>query len=216
MQIAQKQKIKKSLHAYWIFTMLGAALVSSLWRVYSSGVTAYAAPNTHNAALANSMQRKVEYVTANGGKESPESKETIFLQDEINAYFAERRLKIPEGVKSVTFDLRPGLVTANAKVDFDEITRERRSRNPLMHFFTGLHDVEVVARTQQAGSGMVHVSVESVAIDGLTVPKIALELFVERFVNPKFPSVGLDRDYRLPAKMKSAIIGERTGTIKQG
>jgi hypothetical protein len=63
---------------------------------------------------------------------------------------------------------------------------------------------------------MVHVSVESVAIDGLTVPKIALELFVERFVNPKFPNVGLDRDYRLPAKMKSAIIGERTGTIKQG
>ncbi|HUQ49541.1 MAG TPA: hypothetical protein VM056_02415 [Terriglobales bacterium] len=166
--------------------------------------------------LADAMQRKIDFVTVNGRKAIPEKKSTVFAQDEINAYFAERRLKMPEGVRSVKFQLRPELVTANASIDFDEITREKRSLNPLMYLFTGLHDVTVTARAVPLGKGEVRVTVETVTIDGVTVPKMALKFFVERYVNPKYPNVGLDHEYRLPAKMNSVIIQKAKGTVNQG
>lgn len=161
------------------------------------------------------MEKKVALVRENGTKERPDKRVTIFEQDEVNAYFAERRLKMPEGVRSVNFVLTTGQVVSRARIDFDEITREKRSHNPLMYLFTGRHDVEVAARTSSAGAGMVHVTVESVAIDGVAVPRMALQFFIERFVNPKYPTVGLDRDYRLPSKMDSVVIGRSRGTVAQ-
>lgn len=172
-------------------------------------------PAKTRAQLADSMEKKIAAVKANGAKERPEKRTTIFLQDEINAYFAERRLTMPEGVRSVTFALTPNMVQAQARIDFDDITRNRRNHNPLMYLFSGVHDVEVSARTASAGAGMVHVTVESVTIDGVTVPRMALQFFVDRFVSPKYPKVGLDRDYRLPAKLDSVVIGQRKGTATQ-
>ncbi len=172
------------------------------------------APKTQKQ-LADSMEAKIASVKGNGEKERPAKRATVFQQDEINAYFAERRLTMPDGVRSVTFMLTPNLVRSQARVDFDDITRDRRTRNPLMYLFTGTHDVEVSARTASAGAGIVHVSVESVTIDGVTVPRMALQFFIDRFVSPKYPKVGLDRDYRLPAKMDSVVIGQRQGTVTQ-
>ena len=170
---------------------------------------------TDQKQLADSMEKKVVFIKENGAKERPKRRTLVFSQDEINAYFAERRVKMPEGVRSVTFDLTLDHVHAQALIDFDDITRERRSSNPLMYLFTGLHNVDVVAHTRGAGTGMVHVTVESVVIDGVTVPRMALQFFVDHFVHPKYPNVGLDRDYRLPAKMDSVVIGQRKGTATQ-
>jgi hypothetical protein len=115
----------------------------------------------------------------------------------------------------VTFDLSPDTVRSKARIDFDDITKSRRTSNPLMYLFTGVHNVDVLARATSAGPGMVTVSVESVQIDGVTVPKMALQFFIDRFVNPKYPNVDLDQDYRLPSKMDSVIIGQRKGTVTQ-
>ncbi len=165
--------------------------------------------------LADSMETKIAAVKENGAKGRPPKRTTIFQQDEINAYFAERRLTMPEGVRSVVFTLTPNQVRAQARIAFDDITRNRRTHNPLMYLFTGIHDVEVSARTAAAGAGMVHVAVESVTIDGVTVPRMALQFFVDRFVSPKYPKVGLDRGYHLPAKMDAVVIGQGRGTVTQ-
>jgi hypothetical protein len=161
------------------------------------------------------MQKKIDEVRTNGAKTRPSKRTTVFTQDEVNAYFAERRITMPEGVRSVTFDLNQDTVRAKARIDFDDITKSRRTSNPLMYLFTGVHNVDVLARTISAGPGMVTVSVESVQIDGVTVPKMALQFFIDRFVNPKYPNVDLDQDYRLPSKMDSVIIGHRKGTVTQ-
>ena len=179
------------------------------------GASVYAAPAKGSKALADSMEKKIDSVRQNGAKEKPDKRTTVFNQDEINAYFAERRLKMPEGVRSVTFALTPGQVVSRSRIDFDDITRERRTRNPLMYLFTGLHNVEVVASTSSPGAGNVHVTVESVVIDGVAVPRMALQFFVDRFVSPKYPNVGLDRDYKLPSKMDSVVIGQGKGTVTQ-
>jgi hypothetical protein len=165
--------------------------------------------------LADSMEKKIAAVRDNGKLEHPRRQTVVFAQEEINAYFAERRLKMPDGIRSVTFALKKDQVFARARIDFDEITRERRSQNPLMYLFSGTHNVDVVATATSISPGMVHVRVESVVINGVTVPKMALQFFIDRFVHPKYPDVGLDNDYRLAAKMDSVVIGERKGTVTQ-
>jgi hypothetical protein len=164
---------------------------------------------------ADSFQKKVDFIAANASSANPQQKPTVFSQEEINAYFAERRLKMPDGVKTVTFDLVRNQVTASTRVDFDQIRNGRTSMNPLLSIFGGIHDCQVVAHTEPSSPGMVHVRVESVVIDGVEVPRMALELFIKHYVNPKYPNVSLDGDYRLPAHIDSAVIAQQTGTVTQ-
>jgi hypothetical protein len=165
---------------------------------------------------ADSFQRKLEMVQHNATLETPESRPSIFFEEEINAYFSERRLpNMPDGVKSVRFQLRPANVTAHTTVDFDELRRQRNVRNPMLSVFTGQHDCEVQAVVGSAGPGKVRVRVESVSIDGVSIPMPLVEMFIDRFVNPKYPAVGVDREYSLPARIDSAVIKLEEGVIVQ-
>jgi len=165
---------------------------------------------------ADSFQKKLESVQENAKKAKPTSKPSVFLEEEINAYFSERRLpKMPEGVKSVRFELKPANVVAHTTVDFDELRRDRQIKNALLSIFTGVHECEVEATVSSAGPGVVRVQVQSVKMDGITIPLMAVDLFIDRFVNPKYPQVGLDREYRLPARIESAVIKLDEGVIVQ-
>lgn len=180
--------------------------------------SALAAPKRafkNDALAADSFEKKVAFIKQNAAATPPSTKPTPFSQEEINAYFAERRLKMPDGVKTVVFDLKKDQVTALTRVDFEQIRRDRPSMNPLLAIFDGIHDCQVVASTRSAGPGMVHVRVESVVIDGMTVPRMALEMFLKHYVTPKYPNVGLDNDYRLPARIDSAQIRDQEGVITQ-
>ena len=165
-------------------------------------------------AAADAMQRKIDYIKSNADAPSVDRRPVTFLQTEINAYFEQRRLKMPDGVRSVRFVLRPGEVTAYTRVDFDEITKNASSRHPLLMIFSGTHDVEVVAEASGTG-GVTRVNVKSVVLDGLPIPRSALEMFIEKWVNPKYPSVQLDGDYKLPARLDTVAIQDRQGVVTQ-
>lgn len=165
-------------------------------------------------AAADSMQRKIDFIEANGKASRIDPRPTVFTQNEINAYFAERRVKMPDGVKSVRFELVPGVVTAYTHVDFDEITESSRSRHPLLAIFSGTHDVQVVAEAEGSG-GMTHVNVRSVSLDGVSIPHMALEMFIVRWVNPKYPSIKMDGEYKLPARLDTVHIEARQGIVTQ-
>ena len=62
---------------------------------------------------------------------------------------------------------------------------------------------------------MTHVNVRSVMLDSVSIPKMALEMFIEKWVNPKYPTIRLDGDYKLPAKIDIVTIEERRGIITQ-
>jgi hypothetical protein len=88
--------------------------------------------------------------------------------------------------------------------------------NPFMAaFFTGTHDVSVEA--QASGSnGMASIRVESVGIDGMKVPRAALQFLIERFLQPKYGSaVGLDSTFRLPAHIDTAVTGNNQLNLTQ-
>jgi hypothetical protein len=162
------------------------------------------------------MQRKIDHITANAKLAHPDTKPIVFQQNEINAYFAERRLpKMPEGVKSVVLTLTSNHVHGVTNVDFDQLTASRRSSNPLLYIFTGTHDAEVDATVEPAPAGMVHVRIDSASIDGLPIPRAAMRLFIERYVQPRWPNVALENDYHLPARIDSVSIGNAVGSAIQ-
>lgn len=165
--------------------------------------------------LADRFEHKLAHLRENAAAPRRDPAPTVFPEDEINAYFAERRLRMPEGVKSVHFTLGDGQVTAATTVDFQQLRRDRPDSNPLLAIFDGIHDCVVVAHATDSHDGEVRVTVESVTLDGMRIPKIALKMFIERFVNPKYPNVGLDKVYRLPAHIDSAVITAGQGTIIQ-
>ena len=103
------------------------------------------------AAAADHFQQKLEHLRTNGLQAHPDQAPTVFSEDELNAYFAARRVTLPAGLKSVQFVITPGALQSALTVDFDQLTANARSSNPLLSIFSGVHDVKVKARGEGSG-----------------------------------------------------------------
>jgi hypothetical protein len=80
--------------------------------------------------------------------------------------------------------------------------------------FSGVHDV-VVEALATGSSHQGRVQVDSVAIDGIEVPRFVLQMFVEMYVTPRYPRVGLDSSFALPNKIETATVGLHKLTVVQ-
>jgi hypothetical protein len=161
-----------------------------------------------------SADRKFQHIVDNAAKQTPDQQPTVLTDREVNAYMASGNVKLPTGVKSVRFSGRPGIIDATARVDFDEITASRRSGNPLLSLFSGVHDVHAIARAEGSG-GEGHVEIQSVDLDGTTIPRVALEYFISKYVTPKYPGVGMDSTFKLPYRIDTAVVGQGTLAVAQ-
>src|SRR6266496_509012 len=186
------------------------AFVASL----TAGISlAWSGPVSETSA-ATAAQRKVDHIEANGALAHPDPAPTQFTEQEINAYIASGKVQLPEGVQSVHLVGMDGTVTGTARVDFDKVKTGRKSSNPLLSMFSGMHNVEVKAHAQgRNGTGIIHV--DSVALDGAEIPHFLLELFVDKYVAPKYPGVGMDTQVPLPNKIDSATIWQHNLTLIQ-
>jgi hypothetical protein len=166
-------------------------------------------------ASADSAERKFAYLEQNGEKAQPDPRPTELTDREINAYLNSGRVKLPAGVSNPQLTAsNNSQLNATVRVDFDQVTGERESMNPLMRLFSGTHDVAANAQAVGIqGEGRVHIN--SVAIDGINVPHAALEYFVENYIAPKYPNVGLDSRFQLPARIASAVVGDHKVTLTQ-
>jgi hypothetical protein len=167
-----------------------------------------------NPSLVASFERKLQHIQSNGAQGRPDPSPTEFSEQEINAYFASGNVQLPAGVRSVVFQEQPGIVIGTARVDFDQLKAGKNSYNPLLSVFSGLHDVVVTTHAYGAKrEGLVHV--DSVSLDGVDVPQFVLELFVEKYLKPKYPNIGLDSRFALPARVDSATVGLHRVTVTQ-
>ena len=67
-----------------------------------------------------------------------------------------------------------------------------------------------------AGSGGVgKVHVRNVNIDSIDVPHMALEFFVQKYITPKYPNVGIDSEFKLPSRIDIATVGYHKLTVTQ-
>jgi len=159
-----------------------------------------------NATQAASAESKLQRLQENGAQAKPDPSPTEFTEQEINAYFTSGNVEFPAGVQSVILQEQPGVVVGTSRVDFDQVKTGKNSYNPLLSVFSGLHDVVVTAHARgEHGQGFVQV--DSVSIDGVEVPRFVLELFVEKYLAPKYPNIGIDSRFALPARVDTAVVG---------
>jgi len=174
------------------------------------------------AALAEQTQpssvaatkRKLRHIGRNATLPNPDPEPTEFSEQEINSYFASDEVELPAGVQSVSFTEEAGTVTGRARVDFDRIEAGRTSSNPLLAVFSGVHDVVVLAHAHGVG-GEGFVEADSVLLDGVEIPRFVLQLFVQKYVQPKYPNLGLNSRFALPDRVDTAVIGSHKVTLTQ-
>jgi hypothetical protein len=170
-----------------------------------------AGPEKNHSPEFRSMERKIVHLRENAAKSPPDPKPTELTEAEANAYFNEGGVKLPKGLSHVQLTAQPAVLDGHAQVDFDELTQGKVQKNPLLGLFTGKHDVHVV--TQAAGSsGTGTIRVQSVALDGVEVPPMLLELFVQHYLTPKYPNVGMTSIFKLPLRIDTAVV--ETGKVR--
>ena len=77
-------------------------------------------------------------------------------------------------------------------------------------------EAKAVAEADAKGSNhQGHVHVKSVAIDDIEVPQFILRLFVEKYITPRYPGVGMDSTFPLPEKIDTATVGTHKLTLTQ-
>jgi hypothetical protein len=103
---------------------------------------------------------------------------------------------------------------SDATVDFDAIKEGKRNLNPLLSMFSGVHDVQVTAAATASG-GKGHVNIQTVSIDGIEVPRMALQLFVNKYLKPKYPDLGLENQFQMPDRIDSATVGNDNAVLNQ-
>ncbi|ABF42858.1 hypothetical protein Acid345_3858 [Candidatus Koribacter versatilis Ellin345] len=161
-----------------------------------------------------SAEKKFAAVTAFEANPVKGGSVTSISDAELNAWLNEGGVKWSDGVSDVRMSTDPGVIHGSAQVDFDKVTAKARTNNPLMMMFTGLHIVRVTA-TAAGSKGRGRITVQSVSLDGLEIPKQALELFIQHYLQPKYPEVDLDTIIGLPYRIDTAVVGDGQITLTQ-
>lgn len=167
----------------------------------------------HSPAYA-SADKKISAMVAFESHPPKSGLVTTLSDEEINAYFAEGGVKWPDGVSDVKIDDQPAVINGSGLVDFDKVTAKNRTNNPLLALFSGVHTVRVTAQAS-AVHGRATLNVQSVSLDGLDIPRPALEYFVQKYLQPKYPEADLDTVFGMPDRIDSAIVGNRKITFTQ-
>lgn len=182
--------------------------------VFSTAAILFAAAGTANDKLADQFAVRLHHIQQNGMLATPDSVPTVLPDDEGNAYFAAGRVKLPASVQQLRYSTTPGTVNAVARIDFDILTQNSTSSNPLLSLFSGVHDVRVIADAS-AQNGSAIVTAQSVEIDGVSVPRVALEYFVNKYLTSKYPNVGMTSHFKLPSRVDSAKVETAKVTLSQ-
>ena len=195
------------------FLLLGLLMTA----IIATWAAAHPMQTGNTAALsgpAASAQKKLDALQQNADSADPRPLVTTLSEAEINAYLNSSAVKLPVGVHSAHLVGSEGTLNGAARVNFDEIRAGRGSANPLLALFSGTHDVNVQAHGSGAG-GRGNVDVDSVEIDGTAVPRFALEYFVDHYLKPKYPGIGMHSTFALPDRIDSATIGRHQLTLVQ-
>ncbi len=183
---------------------------------YAVGLGSQAASHTQATydAAGRSAERKFAHIEQNGKLAHPDPTPTVLTEREVNSWFSSGQADLPKGVNRLQLQADPRIIHGTADLDFDQVTSGRYSANPLMSLFRGIHQVTADAHAQGLnGTGQVHI--DSVSLDGVAVPRMALEYFVDHYIHPKYPNLGIDSTFKLPNKIDQAEVGSHQVTVIQ-
>lgn len=196
--------MKRTLHLFLPVVLLAAA--ASL----AAGNKPEPQHDNHSSDY-RAMEKKIAYLKQNAARPHPDPKPTEITEAEANAYFNEGGVKLPKGVSHVRLTAGSESIDGHAQVDFEALTQGKTSANPLFNLFSGTHDIHVVAQAS-GSSGTGSIREQSVSLDGVEVPQMLLQLFVQHFLTAKYPNVGITSTFKLPLRIDSAAVD--TGHVR--
>ena len=77
-----------------------------------------------------------------------------------------------------------------------------------------MHDVTAQANARGQG-GIANVDIQTVSLDGVEIPHFVLQLFIDKFIKPKYPNIGLETQFKMPSRVDSAVIDTGKVTLIQ-
>jgi hypothetical protein len=162
-----------------------------------------------------SMDKKIAAIESNASHPPAQPQTTTVTQDELNAYLNEGGVNVPKGLSNIKIEFSPGNLHASSQVDFDQLSEGHGGGNPIFSaLFSGTHDVEADAQASGSG-GQGTVTLETVKLDGVTVPKSALEYLIQHYVKPKYPQAGMTSTFALPDNIQSAAVQQAQVALTQ-
>lgn len=167
-----------------------------------------------DTAVKTGAESKFEHIERNGSLAHPDATPTQITEKELNTYLASGTLEMPPGVESIRMEGEAGALIGRARVDFDKVSAGAKNPNPMLSLFTGIHDVVVTAQASGSG-GKGTVIVDKVWFDGTEIPRFVVQMFVEKYLAPRYPGVGMESKFPLPDRIDSAVIGSHVLTVIQ-
>ncbi len=162
-----------------------------------------------------SMSKKIAALERNASTPHTQPQTTTITQDELNAYLSEGGVEIPKGLSNVRIEFLPGVVHTSSQVDFDQLSEGRGGGNPIFSaLFSGTHDVEAEGQASGFG-GQGTVTIQSVKLDGVSIPRSALQYLIQHYVKPKYPNAGLTSTFALPDNIETAVVQQAQVALTQ-
>jgi hypothetical protein len=171
-------------------------------------------PNDSHTANYRSVVQKLAYLKINASKPHPDPKPVALTEPEVNAYFSEGGVHLPKGVSQVHLASKPGVIDGHAHVDFEEIMQGHNRNNPMYSLFSGSHDIHVVAEATGA-NGVATIKTQTVELDGAAIPEWALDFFIQHYVTPRYPNVGMTSTFKMPLRIQTAKVESGKVVLEQ-
>jgi hypothetical protein len=169
---------------------------------------------------ADLLKRKVVAINQFATKPSKVPRRTTVTENEVNAYLALDAVNdLPVGVlePSVTI-LGPGRLSGRAIVDLDAVRKQSPPTSLLdpRNLLIGRLPVTAIG-VLTTGNGVARLSLESVAIGGLPMPKFVLQEIVSYYSrsSEKPAGISLDDSFDLPSNIREIQVDRGQAIIIQ-
>jgi hypothetical protein len=180
------------------------------------GATADAAAQ----AASKSLETKLNILGSQDTKPAASYPAVVITDFEINAYLkVHSDESFPLGVHDPTVKIQPEHVIANAKVDFDELSRSYPNQTDwgpkvLSAMFKGIQPVTITAKIHSETAG-VRVIIESVVVGSTTVPNWLVDYIIQNVLQPKY-HFDLSKPLPYPDHVTQIVLGSGQVTFLRG
>ena len=137
-----------------------------------------------------------------GSVRMSEAEANSYLQYQMLPYF-------PPGVSQARLKFSPARPQGSVQVDFEKLREAFGSpENPLLRYLLqGVHTLGVEGTLASSG-GTARFQLQTVTLDGVTLPRAAVDFLIERYLKPSYPEAAIDRPFRLPFSIDTLSVEE--------
>jgi hypothetical protein len=109
----------------------------------------------------------------------------------------------PPGLESISVRLTPSHIHGTGDVDFDKASAARRRSGaspipPMMDYLLRGRHTLTVAGQFSAIDGVGQFDLETVALDGVTIPQALVDFLIETYLRPRYRTFDPNRPFRMP------------------